>query len=255
MTTLTIPRPDSISTLTAKARVVEIFASIQGEGLFLGTPMIFVRFGGCNLRCIWCDEPDTLDMNTGIETDLEEISHQIHQLTASPASTWISLTGGEPLLQIPLLEKLCPLLKSRGFKLYLETGGVLDEALKCVHSRMDLISMDIKLPSSMDPAWRPNFPYGNWLTRHERFLCVAPEKTTVKIVLTQRTALDEFSSACSLLKNFPQIPLVALQPVTPRNGCRPPNQTQLKNFLNLAWDELTQPIRLIPQYHPFWKLP
>ena len=42
-----------------RASLVEIFASIQGEGIYVGAPTMFVRFGGCDLRCRWCDSPTT----------------------------------------------------------------------------------------------------------------------------------------------------------------------------------------------------
>ena len=47
------------------ARVVEVFSSIQGEGVCLGHRQIFVRLGGCNLHCDYCDEPDTIPIPSG----------------------------------------------------------------------------------------------------------------------------------------------------------------------------------------------
>src|SRR3954447_21348643 len=58
----TIPAPPALpaSSVGATARLVEIFSSIQGEAELIGVRQIFVRFFGCNLRCAWCDSPETL---------------------------------------------------------------------------------------------------------------------------------------------------------------------------------------------------
>ena len=76
-----------------KLLITEIFHSIQGEGLLMGIPMIFIRTNRCNLRCKWCDS--TYTFTGGKEIPLQELVD-----TASGAGEeWICLTGGEPLLQ------------------------------------------------------------------------------------------------------------------------------------------------------------
>lgn len=243
----TTPNPQ-INTEVKTARVVEIFTSIQGEGLLLGTPMTFVRFGGCNLRCTYCDEPDALPMNSGSERNVEDICAAIiqDQEETRPAD-WISLTGGEPLMQGAFLEHLIPKLKQLEFRLYLETSGLFHEALAKIAPKLDLISMDIKLASTVQGI--------HWFSRHRKFLSIAPEKTTVKIVLTDTCDLAEVAQAVEMLKEFPQVPLVILQPATPTNGVERPAAEFLKRSREMAWSHLKNPIRVMPQYHPIWKLP
>ncbi|MBF0512255.1 MAG: 7-carboxy-7-deazaguanine synthase QueE, partial [Candidatus Omnitrophica bacterium] len=61
------------------ASIVEIFRSIQGEGKYVGTSQVFVRFGGCNLRCVWCDTPGSVKgslksfQELGIEDGIKEV--------------------------------------------------------------------------------------------------------------------------------------------------------------------------------------
>lgn len=98
-----------------KYKLVEIFDSIQGEGLLTGVPMTFVRFSGCNLKCNWCDTPYGSTKFSMSETEL------VNDLV-SREPKWVLFTGGEPTLQ--LTESLCQKLKSYNIKLTWESNGV-----------------------------------------------------------------------------------------------------------------------------------
>ncbi|MBI5070275.1 MAG: radical SAM protein [Deltaproteobacteria bacterium] len=97
-------------------RVTEIFLSIQGEGTRAGRPCAFVRFTGCDLRCVWCDT--TYAFHGGEEISREGI---VERLRAWPCR-FALLTGGEPLLQ-PELPELCRDLLAQGFEVAVETHG------------------------------------------------------------------------------------------------------------------------------------
>src|SRR2546423_1101044 len=75
-------------------RIAEIFASIQGEGIWVGQPSVFVRVSGCNLRCTWCDTPYASWQPEGPILKLDEILEQVERFRASH----VVLTGGEPML-------------------------------------------------------------------------------------------------------------------------------------------------------------
>lgn len=81
-------------------RINEIFYSIQGEGQYTGTPAVFVRFAGCNLRCPFCD--------TEFESYTEMTEDQIVAAVMGYPANHVILTGGEPTLQLTtsLLQKL-----------------------------------------------------------------------------------------------------------------------------------------------------
>ena len=98
-------------------RIVEIFDSIQGEGLFIGTPMTFVRLAGCNLRCRWCDTKYALDIASGKEMTVDQILRRIHYPD-------VCITGGEPLLQHRELVTLCERLRERAM-VHIETNGTI----------------------------------------------------------------------------------------------------------------------------------
>ena len=60
-----------------KSRLLEVFSSLQGEGTHLGERQIFVRFGGCNLCCDYCDEPGSIPMSAGEPCDEDELIEKI----------------------------------------------------------------------------------------------------------------------------------------------------------------------------------
>lgn len=121
-------------------KVSEIFYSIEGEGIEIGKPEIFVRLSGCNLRCKWCDTKYALE--NGKEMSIDEIIQEIGKYSCKN----ISLTGGEPLLQKEELFKLVKKLKNVNYWIQVNTNGtIFDED---VFRHVDLISMDCKCPSS-----------------------------------------------------------------------------------------------------------
>jgi len=125
-----------------KAKIAEVFDSVQGEGLYLGERQIFVRFFDCNLNCSFCDtKPDRFT-----EYEPQELFQEIklyHQHYHS-----ISFTGGEPLLYKDFLKEILKLTRRHGYKHYLETNGTLAAELEELIDHIDIVAMDLKLPSS-----------------------------------------------------------------------------------------------------------
>ena len=96
-------------------RINEIFYSLQGEGFHTGTPAVFVRFSGCNLKCAFCDTQH----QTGTMMSLEEL---IAEISNYPLAPMVVLTGGEPSLFID--EDFVAAIKERtGKRIAIETNG------------------------------------------------------------------------------------------------------------------------------------
>lgn len=119
-------------------RICECFRSIQGEGLQMGLPTVFVRAVGCNLRCRWCDTGYAFE--GGREMTVDEI------MAAVGDCPRVCFTGGEPMLQDDALELIDRLI-SAGKQVDIETNGAVDLS-GVPDSPLVLISMDIKCPSS-----------------------------------------------------------------------------------------------------------
>ena len=124
-------------------RINEIFYSIQGEGLLIGHPTVFVRLFGCDLRCTWCDTMYAVE-----GSDFTVMSHAdiINEIAKYSCKT-VCITGGEPLLQEKELVPLTETLLKDGYYIILETSGHRPPP-KVFQDNSCLVSMDCKCPSS-----------------------------------------------------------------------------------------------------------
>lgn len=227
-----------------QARVCGVFSSIQGEGVRLGDRQIFVRFGGCNLHCDYCDEPDTIPIPSGELWTLEKVQKAIVDLNARRKHEAVSWTGGEPLLHPKFLAQVMPWARTKGLKNYLETNGTRVAEMRELAPLCDWVAMDLKLPSATGRE--------TW-SEHLEFLRVCPEKTFAKAVLTSKTTQAEWHQVIRLMQEVStNIPLI-LQPATARPGTTPIEPALAVKFLHQA-SALLKDVRLIPQWHPVWGL-
>lgn len=130
-------------------KISEIFFSYQAEGLYIGSPTIFIRFSGCNLNCYYCDEKKAKKVMNAKTKNIDEIISFLKDFIVKNKVKFISLTGGEPLIQKDLkdlVNGLSILKKERKIKIYLETNGSLPSILKNVIKYIDVISLDLKIP-------------------------------------------------------------------------------------------------------------
>jgi organic radical activating enzyme len=243
------------------AQLTEIFSSFQGEGLYVGERQVFIRFAGCNLTCQYCDSPQALVMSPTFKVEAVPGSHKFetHQnpatletmdrlldgLLEKPGGVHhsISLTGGEPLLQVDFLKVFIPEIKSKSkLPIYLETNGVLPDHLNEVIELVDIIAMDMKLPSAtgLSPYWK----------EHKRFLEVAYLKEVfVKIVVAKGSNVKEIDEAAAVIAGVDEnIPLI-LQPVTPHGPIKHRPSTEEIFAFHTAAKRKLKNVRVIPQTH------
>lgn len=138
--------------MSEKIRVSEIFGpTIQGEGALIGRPTVFVRTGGCDYRCEWCDTLHAVDSEYRHEwtpMSAEEIFAQIEKLSGGKP-LMISLSGGNPAIQN--LKPLIDLGKANDYEFCLETQGSVS---KKWFRDIDVLTLSPKPPSSgMETDW------------------------------------------------------------------------------------------------------
>jgi len=143
-------------------RISEIFHSVQGEGLLLGVPSVFVRTSGCNLRCRWCDTPYASWNPEGEEMTPEEIVHRVNAY----ACPHVVLTGGEPMVASGIRE-LASMLKAAGLHVTIETAATVAPLLEGQGIACDLASLSPKLADSTPSVGMA----GAWSGRHEEARC------------------------------------------------------------------------------------
>jgi 7-carboxy-7-deazaguanine synthase len=97
--------------------LMEAFYTIQGEGSFTGHPAYFIRLGGCDVGCVWCDVKDSWEAG---KWPLVQVGEIVEEAMKYPARLAV-ITGGEPLMYD--LGPLTRMLKERGFQVNLETSG------------------------------------------------------------------------------------------------------------------------------------
>ena len=248
----------------SEANLVELFSAIQGEGAIVGTRQIFVRFARCDLRCHYCDSAHTWDIDrfcrlekTPGVRDFEFLPNPIAADVLLDAIARqnrphlhdsISLTGGEPLLHAQFLQAFLPQLRDRvPLPVYLESGGHRPHDLQLVLPYLDLIGMDIKLPSvSGESRWEA----------HRLFLerChTAGVDVFVKAIVAARTNTADLEQMAALVARIdPKIPIY-LQPATPlaaphAETVLPPLPEQVLTWQAQLKQSLAS-VRVVPQTH------
>lgn len=247
---------------TPKARLIEVFSAIQGEGLNIGTRQIFIRFALCDLRCHFCDSAHTWSVPSECQIEqtpgLRDFEIYSNPVPLPTLLEWverqnqpglhdsISLTGGEPLLHAPFLKEFLPEVKQlTGLPIYLETGGHRPEELAMILPYLDSVGMDIKLPSvSGESHWEA----------HHKFLQICENSQVEifgKIIISNQTNSAELELAGELIASVNAAITVFLQPATPipdRDKIVAPSPDRV-----LEWQALmkrfVKQVRVIPQTH------
>ena len=156
--------------------ITEIFFSLQGEAREVGLPTVFVRLTGCPLRCNYCDTTYAFKGNNPLTIDhiLDEVSKY--------NTSYVCVTGGEPMAQSNCLELLDSLVEA-GYQVSMETSGSVD--ISPVNSKVSIV-MDIKTPSSTEEKQN----------RYEN-LTLLQSKDQLKFVIASKS---DFDWCCDLLE-------------------------------------------------------
>ena len=225
-----------MNNLTNKVKIKEIFASIQGEGIFVGVKQIFVRFCRCNLACKYCDTDFSSNYK---EYSVDELVDYINTHYDKKSIHSISFTGGEPLLEVEFLSEF---IKKTDLPVYLETNGTVIEGIDDVIKMADYISADIKLPSCSGLK--------NSFEKHSLFFEKVSQFDTqlfAKVVFDKNITDYEIEKTVELAKKY-SFELI-LQPMMIGN-----KMSIDSDFIMEIFDKFLSKynkVRLIPQVHKF----
>lgn len=183
--------------------LAECFASIQGEGIYSGTPSFFVRFTGCNLRCTWCDTPYA---SWNPEKERHSLGSLLQKIQSLGEIRHVVITGGEPMIANNL-GLLCDTLKKRGYFITMETAGTVWKDVP-----VDLWSISPKMSNST--------PAGKWKERHESNRLrvdvvqrmVDASAYQLKFVVSDQSDFDEIEDFLGRLRPRPESGRVLLMP-------------------------------------------
>ena len=132
-----------------KYPIVEHFYTLQGEGFFAGNAAYFIRLGGCDVGCVWCDTKESWDADLHQKFSTEEIVSWVKKTNANR----VVITGGEPLMHD--LTTLTTALKNENIELNLETSGS--------HSFSGKFDWVCLSPKKFKPALQENYQWANEL--------------------------------------------------------------------------------------------
>jgi 7-carboxy-7-deazaguanine synthase len=148
----------------SQLKIIEVYNSIQGEGIDIGTEVIFVRTSGCNLSCVWCDTKHSWTGKSGDSITPGDLLKRVIKETKGSKS--VIITGGEPFVQPPepLFEFVVG-LKALGYHIAWETNGlhIPDDGFI---EATDLFTVSPKLSSSKQIVF-PEQTLDAWAARAE----------------------------------------------------------------------------------------
>ncbi len=245
----------------------EFFSGIQGEGIFVGTRQIFVRFYGCNINCSYCDTlaskaEKPLFCEVESKAGSREFLYHKNPLSSTTAAKVIlnlnneikhnavSFTGGEPLLYPADLNKMVDKIHSY-LPIHIETNGTLYNNLAKLDFIPDHISLDVKLPSL-------TFCDDDVKTMNKNFILKYQENFNKSIINTQDPIqikivfgadnIEEIKETLLWISEICDYPVI-LQPVTAGNlRVKSPTPFEVLKAQEIGL-QLLKDVRVIPQTH------
>jgi len=204
-----------------KIPVLEEFVSIQGEGRNIGVPYVFIRVGGCPLRCRFCDSEYTWTVSQDSIQEVKCVAQRALRKCDDHSISWISITGGEPLIYPGQLYDMMDFWADRNtfVQVQVETSGRYfdEDVLRTCH----LFSMDIKTPCT-DEVDEKDLEHLKYMRHCDQVKCLIEGSKDLDYAMMVRRMLN------------PEVPLI-LQPfntmVSDDGGCECCSQSRKNDKL------------------------
>ena len=237
--------------------VSEIFVSFQGEGLHAGRRHLFVRLGGCPLRCRYCDTPESLlpvpecrilgpdgERRRANPFTPSELEAEVQTLiAAAPPLAALAVTGGEPLAQTDFLAAWLG-MRTGELPILLETAGILPARLERLLSQVAIVSLDLKCPSNTGERAR-------W---DEHAACLAAAVAAgrdvyVKMPVDEGTLAEEVEHGARLVAGVDPVVPLFLTPITLPRGTDFTISAATLERLHAVASRRHPDVRVLPQLH------
>jgi organic radical activating enzyme len=240
------------------ANIVEIFSSLQGEGIYVGDKMTFVRFGSCDLRCRYCDTEKALNLSEELHVETMPGSGEFDAIDNPVSVTtlcellerfddeFVSVTGGEPLVHSEFLTEWLPAVYQKR-RVLLETNGVRHVELERVIPYVHVVSMDMKLPSAAG--------CGQLWDNHLEFLrktVAAGREVYVKLVVTDRTSDGDIQRAIDIVTRVNRFVPIIIQPASQTITFQEAVSKERLESVERLCNAYLEDVRVVPQMHKQW---
>ena len=216
-------------------KVKEIFTSIQGEGVYIGYPQLFIRFCKCDFDCKYCETDYKPDGTSELYT-ANSLAERLKTFDTKNIHS-ICLTGGEPLIETPFLKEF---LRTVQFPVFLETNATRCEELEEIINMVKYVSANIKLPSASGEK--------ECFEKHDKFLSLcrkAGKEVYMKVVFDENVTDEEIAKTITIAEKY-NIEII-LQPVTKSGKIAVPPRFLLEILEKFR--KKYKKVRLIPQVH------
>jgi len=225
----------------------EIFTSIEGEGVFVGTKTLFVRMAGCHLKCRWCDTGYALSMLSGSRYSVAYVKQLIAE-RIEPFTYKVNFTGGEPLIQYEAVIELAKFVRGRGLRTYLESSCYDSTKFAKLIPYIDICKVEFKMSDSnvVDANH-----YADLLQNEIMCLRISVNLrkiSYIKVVVTKSTSFDEFDDLVNNIfrKIYPSDIIGFV--IQPSSGFDEPSIDELVRCYDTVCPYYPE-VRIIPQSH------
>lgn len=230
-------------------RISEVFTSLEGEGVLLGTKTLFVRLAGCPFRCGYCDTDYALPMDSGTEYGMDE-AFELVRGSLERGTFKVNFTGGDPLVQHEAVAELARRVRGEaGTPTYLESSCYDAARFRAVLPHMDYVKAELKTADSgfVDEARYPALLES--ALECLRASVALGTFTYVKIVVGASTPAahlaDLVGRALEAAPGGAGLSGMVIQPVTGRGA---PSLGHLLRLYDAA-RPLYEDVRVVPQLH------
>ena len=225
----------------------EIFTSIEGEGVFVGTKTLFVRMAGCHLKCRWCDTSYALPMLSGNRYSVDYAKQLIAE-NLQPFTYKVNFTGGEPLVQYEAVIELAKFVRDRGLRTYLESACYDSARFAKLVPYIDICKVEFKMSDSEVVG---NNYYDDLLQNEIMCLRISVDArkiSYIKVVVTKSTNSGEFADLVgNIFREIAPSDICGFI-IQPSSGLDEPSIYDLVRFYDIVYPHFTE-VRIIPQSH------